>query len=137
MASKNDYSLFLKISPASTVIVAVYVDDVLVTGDDRAEISPLKSFLDSQFRIKDLGNLHYFLGLELTPDSDDLLADPLLYQRLAFCDSDWAACPDSRRSVSAFVVMLGSSLLSGNQRKKQLFLCEVKKLNIVLCEGWW
>lgn len=54
--SKNDYSLFLKHKGSHLTIVAVYVDD----------IHSLKSFLHNEFTIKDLGNLHYFLGIGIT-----------------------------------------------------------------------
>ena len=45
--------------------MAVYVDDVLLTGTDFDAIQSLKSHLDDMFRIKDLGKASYFLGLEI------------------------------------------------------------------------
>lgn len=63
--STSDYSLFYKVTPSSTVFVAVYVDDIILTGTDFQKIQDLKSFLYLQFKIKDLGRLHYFLGLEI------------------------------------------------------------------------
>jgi len=63
--SDSDYSLFYKRKGSSLVFVAIYVDDVILTGTDQEEINSLKSFLNDQFKIKDLGRLHYFLGLEI------------------------------------------------------------------------
>ena len=46
-------------------MLVVYVDDIIITGSDSKGISSLKSFLQSQFHIKDLGMLRYFLGIEI------------------------------------------------------------------------
>lgn len=57
--SKNDYSLFIN------TVLDVYVDDIILTGNDLSSIQILKQFLDATFSIKDLGFLHYFLGIEV------------------------------------------------------------------------
>nr|XP_016461226.1 PREDICTED: uncharacterized mitochondrial protein AtMg00810-like [Nicotiana tabacum] len=64
--SLNDCSLFTKSYSHSLVILTVYVDDILLVGDNISELNSLKMFLDSQFKIKDLGLVHYFLGLEIS-----------------------------------------------------------------------
>lgn len=51
----------------------VYVDDILVTGNNSAEILDLKAFLHSTFQIKDLGLINYFLGIEVLHTSDGLI----------------------------------------------------------------
>ena len=43
----------------------MYVDDILVTGSNKAEICDLKLYLDTAFKIKDLGFVSYFLGLKV------------------------------------------------------------------------
>lgn len=63
--SKNDYSMFVKKSGSTITIVAVYVDDIVVTGDNSADITSLKLHLHRVFSIKDLGILYYFLGIEV------------------------------------------------------------------------
>lgn len=221
--SDSDYSLFYKKQGNSVVFVAVYVDDVILTSTNLEEITELKVFLHNKFRIKDLGKLHYFLGLEmlykddgviicqrkftmdlirefdcltyspvgspldptvkLSKDEGTLLPDPGYYRKLvgklnfltntrldiaytvkhlsqfmqtprephlkafvhvlrylkkdptldifmsndprhtvsSYCDSDWAACPDSRKSVSGYIVLLGDSPVSWKSKNKLLF----------------
>ncbi|XP_070043924.1 retrovirus-related Pol polyprotein from transposon RE1 isoform X2 [Nicotiana tomentosiformis] len=218
--SASDYSLFYKKQGTSAVFVAVYVDDVIITGTNLEEIKELKAFLHNQFKIKDLGKLHYFLGLEMLYKADGvlvcqrkftmdllkeydcltyspvsspldstiklrsedgaLLSDPGYYRKLvrklnfltntrldiaysvqhlsqfmqaprephlkaaihvlrylkkdptlgiflsndpnytvsAYCDSDWVACPDTRKFVSGYIVLLGGSPISWKSMEK-------------------
>ncbi|GJU90552.1 ribonuclease H-like domain-containing protein [Tanacetum coccineum] len=68
--SKYDYSLFTKTSGDMVLMLLFYVDDIVITGNDNSEIGKFKEMLKSKFQIKDLGNLKYFLGIEVI-DNDD------------------------------------------------------------------
>ena len=46
-------------------MVQVYVDDIILSGTSLHEIDRIKAILDNNFKIKDLGVVKYFLGLEV------------------------------------------------------------------------
>lgn len=62
----SDYSLFTLTKASSITLVLVYVDDLLLAGNDIEEIKQLKLMLSNTFNMKDLGDVHYFLGLEIS-----------------------------------------------------------------------
>jgi len=51
-----------------TLIVAVYVDDILLCGPKRNEIRDLKAKLSSQFEMTDCGPCKHYLGMQITRD---------------------------------------------------------------------
>ncbi|RVW64572.1 Retrovirus-related Pol polyprotein from transposon TNT 1-94 [Vitis vinifera] len=63
---QSDHTLFLKHFPEGKLaIIIVYVDDIILTGDHEEKIDLLKKLLTKEFEIKDLGNLKYFLEMEI------------------------------------------------------------------------
>lgn len=63
--SEHDHCLFILKIDVVFLILLVYVDDVLITGNDEAKLLQVKDFLHSTFTIKDLGYAKYFLGVEV------------------------------------------------------------------------
>lgn len=63
--STADHSLFIKSYGSNFTALLVYIDDIVLTGNDLSEIQNVKTILHNKFRIKDLGALRYFLGLEV------------------------------------------------------------------------
>ncbi|KAJ9538525.1 hypothetical protein OSB04_031258 [Centaurea solstitialis] len=67
-ASNYDSGLFTRTTAAGSILLLLYVDDMIITGSDSTGIASLKQSLSSAFEMKDLGKLHYFLGLEVLSD---------------------------------------------------------------------
>ena len=243
--SQADFSLFTKKKPdGSFTALLIYVDDMLLTGNDQSEIDAVKQTLDRLFKIKDLGQLKFFLGLEVARSSSGIslcqrkytlellqdagllgckplstpmdpnirfqkddgapFSDPAAYRRLVgqllyltttrpdisyamttlsqflhapmvshyraalrvlrylknapglglffpsdsalhlkgFSDSDWATCPDTRRSITGFCIYLGNSLISWKSKKQHTVSrssseAEYRALATATCEIQW
>ena len=61
-----DHTLFVKFSSKKKIVVLiVYVDDIILTGDYEEELLGMKKHLAKEFEIKDLVYLRYFLGMEV------------------------------------------------------------------------
>jgi len=63
--SSSDHSIFIRHSSTGTIIFSVYVDNIVITGDDHQGIIQLKAYLSSHFHMKDLSVLMYFLRIEI------------------------------------------------------------------------
>jgi hypothetical protein len=73
LPSKADTSLFLYQKSDVTIFVLIYVDDIIIASSSDQAIDILLKNLAAHFAIKDLGNLHYFLGIEVQRTFDGLL----------------------------------------------------------------
>ena len=64
--SNSDHTLFLKKQNGKITALIIYVDDMIVTGNDPTKIKALQQYLSREFKMKDLGSLKYFLGIEVS-----------------------------------------------------------------------
>ncbi|KAK1644529.1 hypothetical protein QYE76_062334 [Lolium multiflorum] len=182
--SAHDPALFVHTSSRGRTLLLLYVDDMIITGDDPEYIAFVKARLRDQFLMTDLGPLRYFLGLELNvrlrATDGDPLPDPTRYRHLVgslvylavtrpdisypvhilsqfmsaptsvhyshllrvlrylrgtisrrlffprssslqlqtYSDATWASDPSDRKSLSAYCVFLGGSLIAWKTKKQ-------------------
>ena len=70
----GEHTLFLKGAQHGLItILIVYVDDLIITGNNLEEIKELEEHLDKNFKVKELGPLKYFLGIEFARSSEEIL----------------------------------------------------------------
>lgn len=80
LQSQADHTIFYKHSKDGKVaILIVYVDDIILTGNDETELAALKRRLAKEFQIKDLGVLKYFLGMEFARSKEGLFINQRKY----------------------------------------------------------
>ncbi|XP_070660467.1 uncharacterized mitochondrial protein AtMg00810-like [Malus domestica] len=79
LRSNADSSLFVLNGTRGKLVVLIYVDDLIITGDNAYEIGALKASLHQTFAIKDLGKLKYFLGIEMATSQRGLFLNQRKY----------------------------------------------------------
>ncbi|CAL9023567.1 unnamed protein product, partial [Prunus brigantina] len=75
----SDSSLFVKQVDFGIVILLVYVDDIIITGSAISEIHKVIHSLTVEFELKDLGDLHYFLGIQISRTNSGLFLSQSKY----------------------------------------------------------
>ncbi|XP_050883738.1 uncharacterized mitochondrial protein AtMg00810-like [Lathyrus oleraceus] len=75
-----DHTLFTKFShDGKVVVLIVYIDDIVLTGDDTVEMARVKEKLAVDFEIKDLGFMRYFLGMEVARSKNGIVVSQEKY----------------------------------------------------------
>jgi hypothetical protein len=80
-ASKSDTSLFIYRKGGVTICMLIYVDDIIVTASSEEAVTALLQDLKKEFALKDLGNLHYFLGIEVKRTKEGIVLSQGKYAR--------------------------------------------------------
>ncbi|KAK9051887.1 hypothetical protein SSX86_028515 [Deinandra increscens subsp. villosa] len=77
--SKTDPSLFIYSSGGTLLYMLVYVDDIIVTGNNPSAIDKVVTRLSQLFPVQDMGRLAYFLGIEVVYTGSDLILSQKKY----------------------------------------------------------
>ncbi|GJU78978.1 retrovirus-related pol polyprotein from transposon TNT 1-94 [Tanacetum coccineum] len=153
-----DTSLFTITHQGSFTSILVYVDDILIVGKDSAFISTIKKHLHTQFNVLDNKPIATPMDPIIKLNSTDgyLLPDPSTYRTrvglffssknnlhiTTYCDSDWASCATTMRSISGYAIFLGHSLISWKSKKQAVVSkssteAEYRALADSTCEISW
>ena len=81
VTSKSDTSLFIYRKFNVTIYMLIYVDDIIITSSSQDAIAALLRDLKKEFALKDLGELNYFLGIEVTRGEHGLVLSQEKYAR--------------------------------------------------------
>uniref|UniRef100_A0A2N9FSC6 Reverse transcriptase Ty1/copia-type domain-containing protein n=1 Tax=Fagus sylvatica TaxID=28930 RepID=A0A2N9FSC6_FAGSY len=87
LQSKSDYSLFTRTQETTFIALLVYVDDILIASNNVTVVHTLKDSLHAEFKLKDLGNLKYFLGLEVARSAKGISLCQMKYALDVLSDS--------------------------------------------------
>jgi histone deacetylase 1/2 len=98
--SKGDTSLFLYNKANIMIFVLIYVDDIIVTSSLDKAMSALLHDLNGDFALKDLGNLHYFLGIEVKKIPNGLLLTQAKYAADLLAKVGMKDCPTTPTPLS-------------------------------------
>ncbi|KAL0556854.1 hypothetical protein IC582_005371 [Cucumis melo] len=105
----SDHTLFTKVSKTGKIaILIVYVDDIVLTGDDQTKINQLKQRMGDEFEIKDLGNLKYFLGMEVVRSKEGIYVSQRKYTLDLLTKTDMLGCRPTDTPIE-FNCKLGNS----------------------------
>ena len=82
-------------------ILIVYVDDIILTGDDTGEVERLKKVLATEFEVKDLGQMWYFLGMEVARSRKGISISQIKYVLDLLTQTGMLGCKSSDTPIKA------------------------------------
>eukprot|EP00253_Pinus_taeda_P029949 PITA_29949 len=124
------------------LIIVLYVDDLILIGDDQL-IKSCKEDLAREFEMKDMGLMHYFLGMDVwQKDGKCLCLKAKVVKLQGFTDVDWAGSPSDQKSTSGGIFNLVSAVVSWYSRKQRSVALSSAKAEYMAasqatCEAIW
>lgn len=79
--SDCDHLLCTKEAHGNVLIVCIYVDDLIVTGDDETMVESFKTAMKKEFEMSYLGLLNYFLGMEFVQNQEGISLSQEIYAK--------------------------------------------------------
>ncbi|XP_061338805.1 uncharacterized mitochondrial protein AtMg00810-like [Gastrolobium bilobum] len=99
--SSADHSLLTLKTASHFTALLIYVDDIVLTGNDMEKIHRVKEFLDKQFKIKNLGPLRFFLGLEISRSQRGIILNQRKYALELLSDTGLLAAKPAFTPIDA------------------------------------
>nr|GEW49703.1 ribonuclease H-like domain, reverse transcriptase, RNA-dependent DNA polymerase [Tanacetum cinerariifolium] len=90
-----EQAIYMKTSKDSTLLIGVYVDDLIITGTPKKEIDKFKAQMKEKFEMSDLGLLAYYLGIEVTQTNDDILIKQSAYANKILKEAGMLDCNET------------------------------------------
>eukprot|EP00253_Pinus_taeda_P033318 PITA_33318 len=149
--SEADANLYHIAVKGKLLIIVLYVHDLILTGDDQLIMS-CKEDLVREFQMKDMGLMHYFLGMEVWQKDGELFVSQGKYaneilrrfhmEKCKPMQTPLAGSPSDRKSTSGGIFNLGSMIVSWYSRKQWLVALSSAKaeymvVSQVACEAIW
>nr|GEU84567.1 ribonuclease H-like domain-containing protein [Tanacetum cinerariifolium] len=103
--SKSDYSLYTKFDKGVFLILLVYVDGIIITGNNVSKTENFKVYLKSKSMIKDLGKLIYFLGIEVIDTDKGICLNQRKYVLNLLSNYGMLACKPAKTPLMSKLVI--------------------------------
>ncbi|GKV45074.1 hypothetical protein SLEP1_g52197 [Rubroshorea leprosula] len=95
-----DPSLFVCHNAQGTIVLFLYVDDIILTGDNSHFLNEFIPQLSLEFAMKDMGPLHYFLGVEVQNDTHGLFLCQTRYAQKVLERAEMGDCKPIRTPMA-------------------------------------
>lgn len=77
--SQADYCVYTKFEGGSTTIIIFWVDDIIIAASNSLALNRVKKYLSDKFKMKDIGKLAWFLGIEFVFEGDCIRMNQRMY----------------------------------------------------------
>lgn len=137
MQSNLDHTLFLKHQQGKVAALIIYVDDMIITENNKKEISSLQGYLATEFEKKNLVGLKYFLGIEVARSRQGIFLSQRKYVLDLLSEIGMLDCrPSNAPIVQNYGLGEFSNQTHANKERYQLlmekliYLCHTCRLDI-------